>query len=125
MKRTLVKNIPANAISREELLQRRYPLVAFEIIDKPGAPPQAVGTLVPVSYFNRIGCESVPGRYVARSARGFGYGNGWGGDKYTGDYTEGKTLVEWLDWFNDLDRFQVHVFDSEKELFFFLAEKSK
>jgi len=121
MKHTLVKNIPANAISRAEILQRKYPLVAFEVIGTPGAPPQAVGFLVPTSYFNTIHNTAYVGRYAARSVGGFGYGNGWDGD----ERNEGKTLVEWLDWFNDLDRFQVHVFDSEKELFFFLAEKSK
>lgn len=114
MKHTLVKDLPANAISREELLQRKYPLVAFEAIDN-------VGFLVPTSYFERIGCESYPGRYAARSVRGFSYGNGW--DSAVGG--EGKTLVEWLDWFNKVDMFEVHVFDNEKELFSFLAENSK
>ena len=119
MKRTLVKDIPANAISRDELLQRNYPLIGFEVIGTPGGPPQAVGFLVPTRFFNTYTSSDNVIRYAARSVSGFGFGNGW----Y--DCDEGKTLTEWLDWFADISKFQVHVFDSEKELFFFLAEKSK
>lgn len=121
MKRTLVKDIPTNAISRNELLQRKYPLIGFEVIGTPGDPPQSVGFLVPTGYFNAIFRSGGADRYVARSIRGFGYGNGWGGDFVN----KGKTLTEWLDWFANLDILHMHVFDSEKELFFFLAEKSK
>jgi hypothetical protein len=119
MKHTLVKNTPANTITRQGILNRKHPLIGFEIPSRSNMEGN-VGFLIPTSYFNRHGREFLPKRYVARSVSGFGFGNGWQGE--SGD--DGKPLAEWLDWFAGIDLFTVHVFDTEKELFTWLAEES-
>lgn len=62
---------------------------------------------------------------MARSVRNFGIGNGWmEPSAMTKDIPKRMTLSEWLKWLSVDCSFTIYVFDTEKELFTWLAEKS-
>lgn len=113
MQRTLIKsNKPRHEITCEEILRLNSPLIGFANLTN-------AGVLIPRHFQGINGKESADCIYTARSVLNFGSGNGWN------DATNGMTLREWVAWLCSYNQFEVFVFDTEKELFAWLAEKAE
>lgn len=116
MKRKLVNDPPVDHITLLEILATSQPLIAF-------TGPPGTGFLIPCRYQGCISVNSANEQYMARSVINFGGGNGWlEPDLNDKDVPRRKTLNEWIGWLSERSSFDVFVFDSEKELFTWLAD---
>lgn len=113
MQRTLIKSSNIrHEITSEEILRMNSPLIGFASLTN-------AGVLIPRHYQGISSSPSADNFYTARSVLNFGSGNGWN------DATNGMTLREWVAWLCRFKEFEVFVFDTEKELFAWLAEKAE